>query len=104
MLRYYKFLPLLLIVLVRTFTPTPSIAQANNEKSIEKSIPANQLAFGETQVSNAYIARHGLSGADYQREFEKHTQNGYRLTHISGYGVNGKDFYAAIWEKRGGTA
>ncbi|MEL6940213.1 MAG: serine hydrolase [Cyanobacteria bacterium J06598_1] len=57
-----------------------------------------------TRTSVAWIARHGLSSSAYQSEFQKNTSAGYRLTHVSGYGVNGKDYYAAIWEKRSGPA
>ncbi|MEL6331433.1 MAG: serine hydrolase, partial [Cyanobacteria bacterium J06626_26] len=59
-------------------------------------------AIWEKRSGPAYIARHGLSSAAYQQEFTKNTHNGYRLTHVSGYGVGGKDYYAAIWEKTAG--
>ncbi|MEM9217278.1 MAG: serine hydrolase [Cyanobacteria bacterium P01_F01_bin.150] len=61
-------------------------------------------AIWEKRSGPAYIARHGLSSAQYQRAFTKHTKNGYRLTHVSGYGVGDKERYAAIWEKRSGPA
>ena len=63
---------------------------------------AERLERNRSHTSHAWIARHGLSHLAYQREFIKHTQNGYRLTHVSGYGVGNKDYYAAIWEKRSG--
>lgn len=50
------------------------------------------------------VARHGMTGNTYQSEFTKWTQAGYRLTHISGYEVNGQARYAAIWMKIGGPA
>lgn len=44
-------------------------------------------------------ARHGLTGKQYQSEFTKNHKAGYRLVHVSGYGVKGKLYYAAIWKK-----
>jgi CubicO group peptidase (beta-lactamase class C family) len=44
-------------------------------------------------------ARHGLTGKQYQSEFTKNHKAGYRLIHVSGYGVKGKLYYAAIWKK-----
>ncbi len=60
-------------------------------------------AIWEKRNGPAYIARHGMSSSQYQSEFNKHTKNGYRLTHVSGYNVGNKDFYAAIWEKKEGS-
>ncbi|MEZ5853426.1 MAG: hypothetical protein R3D67_01270 [Hyphomicrobiaceae bacterium] len=59
-------------------------------------------AIWEKRSGPRWIARHGLSSAAYQAEFNKLVGQGYRLTHLSGYGVGGQDRYAAIWEKRGG--
>ncbi len=50
---------------------------------------------------NAWVARHGLSSAQYQAEFDKLVGQGYKLMQVSGYGVGGQDRYAAIWEKSG---
>jgi DNA-binding transcriptional regulator of glucitol operon len=50
------------------------------------------------------VARHGLTAAQYQQEFNTLTQQGYRLVDISGYNVGGQDHYAAIWEKSQGPA
>ncbi|WP_452225663.1 serine hydrolase [Lacinutrix chionoecetis] len=44
-------------------------------------------------------AKHGLTGKKYQEEFNKNHEDGYRLIHVSGYGVKGKLYYAAIWKK-----
>lgn len=49
-----------------------------------------------------WAARHGLSNAEYQQAFADLGKQGYRLTYVSGYEAGGKDFYAAIWEKKGG--
>lgn len=52
----------------------------------------------------AWIARHGLTGAQYQTEFNTNGQNGFRLTCVNGYTHNGQERYAAIWEKITGPA
>ncbi|MCG6901833.1 MAG: hypothetical protein LJE68_04045 [Rhodobacter sp.] len=54
--------------------------------------------------AQAWAARHGMTGAQYQAEFNKYTGQGYRLTDVSGYSVNGTAYYAAIWQKTGGPA
>jgi hypothetical protein len=52
----------------------------------------------------AWVARHGLSSADYQAAFDKNAADGYRLTWVNGYTVQGQAQYAAIWEKSSGPA
>jgi len=49
-----------------------------------------------------WVARHGLTSAQYQVEFDKNVKAGYRPVHVSGYAVGGQERYAAIWEKRSG--
>ena len=44
-------------------------------------------------------AKHGLNHSQYQKEAVKNHKDGYKLTHISGCGLNGKAYYAAIWNK-----
>lgn len=56
-------------------------------------------AIWNKQSTNGLRARHGLTGAQYAAEFKKNKNDGYRLVHISGYGVKGKAYYAAIWKK-----
>lgn len=51
-----------------------------------------------------WAAKHGMTAAQYQTEFNKWTGQGYRLTDISGYNVSGTDYYAAVWEKKSGAA
>jgi hypothetical protein len=51
-------------------------------------------------ATNAWIARHGMTSAQYQQEFNQHVAQGYQLVWVNGYAVNGQDRYAAIWEKR----
>ena len=54
--------------------------------------------------AQAWAARHGMTGAQYQAAFNQFTGQGYRLTDVSGYNVNGTDSYAAIWVRRNGPA
>jgi len=49
-----------------------------------------------------WVARHNLSSAQYQTEFNKWTGQGYRLSQVSGHSDNGQDRYAAIFEKEAG--
>lgn len=53
-----------------------------------------------------WVARHGLTGTQYQTEFEKWTATPYRLRPIcvSGYEVAGQARYAAIWANISGPA
>ncbi len=54
--------------------------------------------------AQAWVARHNLSSAQYQTEFNKWTGQGYRLAQVSGYSHNGQDRYAAIFEKTAGPS
>jgi len=51
---------------------------------------------------SAWVARHGLSSAQYQAEFEARVKDGYRLIDVSGYAVDGQARYAAIFDKSSG--
>ncbi|OKH35366.1 hypothetical protein NIES2101_37735 [Calothrix sp. HK-06] len=57
------------------------------------------VIFEKTANAPAWVARHGMTSAQYQSEFDKLTAEKYRLVKISGYSLNGEDRYAAIWEK-----
>lgn len=52
--------------------------------------------------------RSGAGGAprtscvQYQQRFDELTKQSHRLVSIAGYGVDGQDFYAAIWQKAAG--
>ena len=50
----------------------------------------------------AWTARHGLSGDDFQREFDALTADGYRLVDLSGYEEGGQARYAGVWEQSDG--
>ncbi|MFD0863404.1 serine hydrolase [Sungkyunkwania multivorans] len=60
---------------------------------------ARYAAIWRKQHTSGLIARHGLTGAQYQKEFTNNHKKGYRLVHVSGYGIKGKAYYAAIWKK-----
>jgi len=53
---------------------------------------------------HTWEARHGLTSAQYQQAFDDLVGRGYRLTHVSGYSVGGRDHYAAIWDQSAGPA
>jgi CubicO group peptidase (beta-lactamase class C family) len=46
-----------------------------------------------------WVARHGLSAAQYQAAFNDFTSQGYVLDWVSGYFDGSQDRYAAIWRK-----
>jgi hypothetical protein len=61
-------------------------------------------ALWEKSAGPAWVARHGMSSAGYQQEFDRLVGQGYRLRQVSGYNVGGQDRYAALWEKGPGPA
>jgi CubicO group peptidase (beta-lactamase class C family) len=50
------------------------------------------------------VARHLMTPAQYQSEFNDLSRQGYRVTSLSGYTKDGKERYAAIWKKTAGPA
>ncbi|MEM9807101.1 MAG: hypothetical protein AAF959_17685 [Cyanobacteria bacterium P01_D01_bin.56] len=65
---------------------------------------ARYAAIWEKRSGPAWVARHGMSSSQYQTKFNELAADGYRLVSVSGYKVGGRDRYAAIWEKRSGSA
>jgi len=61
-------------------------------------------AIWDLAPSGPWIARHGMTPAQYQTEFNTQVANGYRLTHVSGYTRGAQQLYAAIWVKDNGPA
>lgn len=55
-----------------------------------------------SEANVAWVARHGMTSAQYQAEVNKYVAQGYRITVVSGFGLNGIDYYAALFEKKGG--
>ena len=62
------------------------------------------VAIWEKSPSPGWVARHGMTAGQYQTEFDKFLNQGYRLVHISGYAVGNDARYAAIWNKSSGPA
>lgn len=54
--------------------------------------------------AQSWVSRHGMTSAQYQSWFDTYKAQGYRLTDVDAYSVNGKGYYAAIWSKTGGGA
>jgi len=52
-----------------------------------------------------WVARHGLTSAQYQAAFNKFVNQGYRLVDVEGYTTHGGVVrYAALWVQRPGSA
>jgi CubicO group peptidase (beta-lactamase class C family) len=60
------------------------------------------ITFMHAVYSQAWVARHNLSPAQYQAAFDEFTQQGYRLTTVSGYTCGGQERYIALWQKTAG--
>ena len=66
----------------------------------------NQALFAaiwEKKPGGAWQARHNMTAAAYQQNFDNFAKQGYRLTHVSGYAVNNQPYFAAIWEQKQGV-
>jgi hypothetical protein len=50
-------------------------------------------------ATDPWVARHGLTAAQYQAAFNQFTGEGYLLDWVSGYFDGTQDLYAAIWRK-----
>jgi hypothetical protein len=59
-------------------------------------------AVWQQRGGGAWQARHNMTSDEYQANFDSLTRQGFRLTSVSGYAINGVARYAAIWEQRGG--
>jgi CubicO group peptidase (beta-lactamase class C family) len=46
-----------------------------------------------------WLGRHGLSGADYQAEFNALAARGFRLVKVNGYAAGAQTLFAGIWHK-----
>jgi hypothetical protein len=76
---------------------------------MKKLITAGLLAFALVFISitsdaQDWVARHAMSPATYQSEFNTWNGKGYRLTSLTGYTKSGQELYAAIWKKQSGAA
>ncbi|WP_333608393.1 serine hydrolase [Arsukibacterium sp.] len=75
-------------------------------------VMVNPFAVGNQQIftaiferkpqAPAWYARHHLTSAQYQQEYDTQKDRGYRLLHVSGYNRSGEARYAAIWQRDSG--
>jgi Beta-lactamase/Bacterial tandem repeat domain 1 len=56
-------------------------------------------AIWEQRGGPTLITHHGMSSDLYSTLYAQYHDQGYRLVHVSGYGVNGVALFAAIWEQ-----
>jgi ribulose bisphosphate carboxylase small subunit len=64
-----------------------------------------QQRFASIWVKSAgpeLVARHRLTGPEHQQTVDQLLGQGFRPTCVSGYAVDGQDFYASIWVKTTG--
>jgi hypothetical protein len=50
-----------------------------------------------SKAGSGYVARHGLTGAEYQAQYEAWRKKGLRTRAVTGYRVGGAVRYAALW-------
>jgi len=60
---------------------------------------ARYAAIWEKSTGPVWMARHGLTAAQYQQTFNDLGKQGFRLVHVAGYSVGSQDLYAALWQK-----
>jgi CubicO group peptidase (beta-lactamase class C family) len=65
---------------------------------------AKFAAIWDKSTGGAWTAKHNMTAAQYQQAFDDYSKQGYRLQYVSGYVVNGTEYFAAIWEKTSGGA
>lgn len=63
---------------------------------------ATYAAIWNKQKTKGLRAKHGLTSKQYNAEVKKNYKDGYKLLQVSGYGIKGKAYYAAIWAKTKG--
>ena len=61
-------------------------------------------AIWDKSVGSLWIAKHNMTAAVYQSTFNDLVGQGYRPTLVSAYNVGNTDYYAAIWERKSGSA
>ncbi|MEJ3652946.1 serine hydrolase [Actinomycetes bacterium KLBMP 9759] len=66
-------------------------------------LPAERPALA-LQPDAGWTAKHDMTAAQYQGEFDRLARDGFRPVDVCGYADAGREFYAAIWEKTGGPA
>ncbi|KAL2839829.1 hypothetical protein BJY01DRAFT_257576 [Aspergillus pseudoustus] len=53
----------------------------------------------KSPAPGAWVARHNINAASLQKYTDTYLAQGYRVTHVSAYEVNGEARFAALWEK-----
>lgn len=98
-----------------TTPPRPAAPSVNGRRSVScpsrrgllaasALIAAGIALFAALPASAAeWAARHGLTGAQYQKAFDDYGKKGFRLVSVSGYDSGGAR-YAALWRKQSGGA
>ena len=62
------------------------------------------VAFVQYAICQNYAAKHAMSPASYQTEYDNMKSKGLRLVSVTGYTKDGNELYAAIWNKKTGPA
>lgn len=65
---------------------------------------ARYTAVFEKRRGPAWTIRWGMSSGQYQQEFDRRVAMGFRVVQVSGYMDRGQARYAALFEKRSGSA
>ncbi|MBC7872735.1 MAG: hypothetical protein H7Y01_01995, partial [Ferruginibacter sp.] len=78
-----------------------TMSTQNNVNVVATTNPPVQVM--ATQLAQ-FVARHAMTSAQYQTEFNNWTSKGYRVTSLCGYTRGGQELYAAIWNKTAGPA
>jgi CubicO group peptidase (beta-lactamase class C family) len=60
------------------------------------------VVFRTNDSSDAWVSHHNMTGATYQRRFDRYVDAGYSLDYVDSYAVGRGVRYAAIWRKPGG--
>ncbi len=59
---------------------------------------------GRTQAGVEWSSNHDMDGDQYQAEYDSMSTQGWRLRRVSGYSIDGVDYYASIWELSSGPS
>jgi hypothetical protein len=65
---------------------------------------ARYAAIWQKDLGPPFVARHGMTSAEYQQAFDKNVGDGFRLALVNGYRVGQQTLYAAIWDKSASPA
>ncbi|MBS1661781.1 MAG: serine hydrolase [Bacteroidetes bacterium] len=57
------------------------------------------FALASTLIAQPWIAKHGLTAAQYQKAFDDLSKQGYYPKMVTGYSLNNQANYAALWQK-----